>query len=146
MYILIYKYVSYFIKREWRRFIYQINYWKFCQFSLQIGAEHIAVCPSFVHCNWRSRAGPHRRQPATLPGGEKWRLRSEYRRWKRFFWFGVLVLSRLVVLSGWDDRQQFLPWIGHRIDRRLDTLSPIPFVAGGGAMSSFAIRQLLSWQ
>ena len=57
----------------------------FCQFNLRIRAERIPAWPSFVHYNKRSRLGRHRRQPATLPGWEKWRLRSENRQWKHFF-------------------------------------------------------------
>ena len=96
----------------------------------------IPECPSFVHCNWWSRSGRDRRQAATLPRGENWILHSEYHRRKHFVWFGVLVLSHLVVLSCWDNRQQFLLWLGLMVFRRPNTASPTQCVPDGGAMSN----------
>ena len=66
VYILKYKYISYFIKLRGRKIIQHVIQWEFYQFNLRIGAMRITACPSFVHCNWRSRAGRHRWQPVTL--------------------------------------------------------------------------------
>ena len=49
MYLLIYKYVSYFVKRGGRKFPSELFTESFVSCSLRIGAEHIPVCPSFVH-------------------------------------------------------------------------------------------------
>ena len=95
VYIIIYKYISYFIKWEGRKLTSKLFNESFVSFSLRIGATRILACPSFVHCNWRNRSVRHRRQPVTLLWGEKWKLRSERRQWKRFFylaiWLGCLV-------------------------------------------------------
>ena len=139
VYLLRYKPISYFVKKSGRNFIQQIVYRKFCQFSFQIRATRIPVCPSCIHCNWRCRSSRHRRQTATLPWGENWLFHSENHQWKHFFPFGVLVLSRLVALSGLDYRQQFLLKLGHRILRKPNTPSPIHCVADGEAMSNLAV-------
>ena len=49
MYVLMYKYVSYFIKWGGGNLSSELINETFVISSLQIGAEHIPVCPFFVH-------------------------------------------------------------------------------------------------